>query len=1109
MSTKPSSRRLLGSRQFVEAGGYRELDFSNVSMRTFPLRANIAQLQRFCDAYLNIAPPEIAHFRPVAPFVLFQVLNYGRMSPVAKNVGWVAQHEVLFGVPVVGHWHYEGERVEGLATVSPFIFVDNDWSVQLGREIYGWPKFPAQVVPEVNAWLRDPRLARRLLNLKTKVFPRLYAGMPQLNLPIVEVLQSPTGLGQWPPDFNYLMGPLTQLPQAFFDGLAALPDVMRSLLGFWAPQSQGDLGGTFMGQLEQLLSIPPEALVNTLNVKQFRSSRAGVAAYQSLVNGVMETRATLASGLLGSVDQLRGDPSGGLSLLIHRYPDFPIIESLGLHVQNQWSAGGHAVAELKPFLPFWTIVDLRYNMGQRLCWRSLQTDWSTGDEPADDSSRRVAVFNTALGPVLEAVQGPFEFFDTTIRVLPLKASERRLTLADNSGADALAPGDLPDLGHTVGRQFKEALIAALQQGGLPSDPAQLDIQLTFLPVVLLLVEKLGSMSAEANDIGFWGGRTVSFARILNVKLISVEDQVPAVDTNFLVIPFAFAQDPIAVSASREVLGLPTEFAQIQAEADPWVESSTRDFDHPLIRVCVRDYPALGVGQEATVRTLFHIDRVAPTPGLAPVSLKPYRVFHEQALDPARPGTVLSYLTLKQFRDEEDPTLVCYRELAVQDRVIGKWEGVQSGKRAEVDQLPGEYEVRFQRLPSWPLVETLGLEVEWEVDERGVETAVCKVEDPHWVKADLRWNLPVNLRWQSVDGVWRHGYRQQGDEYGPASVYLLDFISRARAATLRSGFLPLERPQGFVERFNDSVDELARDDALASATQNLFPPSMRDPKLVTLDDLVRGFPATIEAPTAFSMPSRADLYPAPPLQFDDVETIVAGFEVAPEPLEKWIPAPLEPVAGPSRPGRLFLVYNRYPDGSPFGAFQEVAIVTPVRARGTRLVFCLYSLVDNDEALSAGRECWGFPRKLGEIHFSEERGILVARRAGWVLASAELGKSEPTSPTALERWNLDQVNLQVLPGVAGQPPAVQRLTIVKAEDVRIREALVGDGVVGALGRADAGPDQRKGPHPLAELTKSRTEAGRKGRYHRFRCSFRLPPGDVLFDYLTGWEAPLGPG
>ena len=74
--------------------------FKNLSARVFPLRANLDALQQLCNGYLNFVPPEVGRFRAVVPYVYLSILNYGQISEVVTALGWFAQVEVFFCVPV-------------------------------------------------------------------------------------------------------------------------------------------------------------------------------------------------------------------------------------------------------------------------------------------------------------------------------------------------------------------------------------------------------------------------------------------------------------------------------------------------------------------------------------------------------------------------------------------------------------------------------------------------------------------------------------------------------------------------------------------------------------------------------------------------------------------------------------------------------------------------------------------------------------------------------------------------------------------------------------------------------------------------------------------------
>ena len=154
----------------------------------------MARLQHFIDQYLNMdIPPEIVHFRPTIPFVYLIMLNYGRLAPAtieAQNIGWISQNEVVFAVPLERWERHDGRMIfKNWASVSPFIFVDDVISQTTGREVYGWPKVHAEIDAETPLWTKDPRSQSRLLSLKTKIIPDLFAGYKEENRQILQIHQ--------------------------------------------------------------------------------------------------------------------------------------------------------------------------------------------------------------------------------------------------------------------------------------------------------------------------------------------------------------------------------------------------------------------------------------------------------------------------------------------------------------------------------------------------------------------------------------------------------------------------------------------------------------------------------------------------------------------------------------------------------------------------------------------------------------------------------------------------------------------------------------------------------------------------------------------------------
>src|SRR5258708_10653261 len=86
--------------EFLALPTHLEQKYTDVVTQIFPLKASMSQLQEFCASYLNLGEDLPLYFKPAVPWVLMQVVDYGRIATSAANVGWFSQHELAFGVPL-------------------------------------------------------------------------------------------------------------------------------------------------------------------------------------------------------------------------------------------------------------------------------------------------------------------------------------------------------------------------------------------------------------------------------------------------------------------------------------------------------------------------------------------------------------------------------------------------------------------------------------------------------------------------------------------------------------------------------------------------------------------------------------------------------------------------------------------------------------------------------------------------------------------------------------------------------------------------------------------------------------------------------------------------
>ena len=111
-----------------------------------------------------------------------------------------------------------------------------------------------------------------------------------------------------------------------------------------------------------------------------------------------------------------------------------------------------------------------------------------------------------------------------------------------------------------------------------------------------------------------------------------------------------------------------------------------------------------------------------------------------------------------------------------------------------------------------------------------------------------------------------------------------------------------------------------------------------------------------------------------LDFYDAEMLAVYWETKPEIIEKLLPPPLKPIDKPT----VYAFIADYP-ATNFGVkYKEAALFISAQYEGIEGGYCLAMPVTNDMALAAGREVFGFPKKIATIHFNREKRTVE----GWV-------------------------------------------------------------------------------------------------------------------------------
>ena len=113
---------------------------------------------------------------------------------------------------------------------------------------------------------------------------------------------------------------------------------------------------------------------------------------------------------------------------------------------------------------------------------------------------------------------------------------------------------------------------------------------------------------------------------------------------------------------------------------------------------------------------------------------------------------------------------------------------------------------------------------------------------------------------------------------------------------------------------------------------------------------------------YSMPRQCGLFPPPPYEFHHIRAIFVFFQCPTDIKEKALPPELDPDKGFDT---IFIA--EYPD-TTIGPYNENLILLSCKYK-KKLGNYVYNIyVDSEEALTAGREIWGYPKKLCEINLS---------------------------------------------------------------------------------------------------------------------------------------------
>jgi acetoacetate decarboxylase len=236
--------------------------------------------------------------------------------------------------------------------------------------------------------------------------------------------------------------------------------------------------------------------------------------------------------------------------------------------------------------------------------------------------------------------------------------------------------------------------------------------------------------------------------------------------------------------------------------------------------------------------------------------------------------------------------------------------------------------------------------------------------------------------------------------------------------------------------------------------------------------------------AFAMPLAAPAYPPGPYRFVDREYLIISYRTDPEKLRALVPEPLE-VAD----ALVKYEFIRMPNSTGFGDYTECGQVIPVSFQGRRGNYTHCMFLDDHPPIAAGRELWGFPKKLANPTLRTEIDVLVGTLDyGAVrVATSTMGYKHCALDSERVRASLATPNflLKIIPHVDGAP-RICELVEYYLEDITIKGAWTGPGSLCLAPHALA---------PVAELPVVEVVSAQ-----HILADLTLGLGKVIHDYMS---------
>jgi hypothetical protein len=322
----------------------------------------------------------------------------------------------------------------------------------------------------------------------------------------------------------------------------------------------------------------------------------------------------------------------------------------------------------------------------------------------------------------------------------------------------------------------------------------------FLPYVFLVVLDYGRMAIEELNLGWISQNEIFFGVPLAMWR---PDRLgrPVFEKSVLNTPFIVVDDARSLSGGRESYGWPKVLGSLRTSPERWLidpRSPTRflsldiqgaDSEAPSTRLLDIEQQS---GQNASLvppelgmldpfglfsrltRTsmaigydLAQLLLAAPLSGFAPPDWNGQRRGRRGALLDsfrklpaflAEPG--LDVVTLKQFRDAEDPAQICYQSLVESRLKVSRYNrgGLLGSYNILQGDITGGFRIRLQESSAFPVIESFGLEV---AEAQTFRTPAARRQTisfvepffPFWMSVDLSYGKGRTICWRTRTKPW--------------------------------------------------------------------------------------------------------------------------------------------------------------------------------------------------------------------------------------------------------------------------------------------------------------------------------------------------------------------